>query len=76
MGIATVRAWRIEVQVLPVSDAWHELDTGQIGQPKDRRTLPLRIGMDRVEPDLGPVLGHKIEDVVTFPGPTGGETGE
>src|SRR5262245_58814565 len=76
MRIAAVRTWAAEVQVLPVPDARHELDAEQIGQPKDRRALSLRVGVDRVGTDLRLVLGHEIEDVMALPGPTGGEAGE
>ena len=65
MRIAAVRTWAVEVQVLPVPDARHELDAEQIGQSKDRCALPLRVGVNRIGPDLrlSELVNLRVDDL-------------
>jgi len=45
MPVVNGPAWTEEGQILPVADARHELDAGQVGKSEDRRRLRLGITM-------------------------------
>src|ERR1700723_527806 len=57
----------IEVLSFPVSNPRQELDTKQICESKDRTTLALRVGVDRVRLHVGFVVLQNIENGMTFP---------
>jgi hypothetical protein len=59
----------VEFQVFPVADAWHEFDSQEKGQPKNRQVLSLGIGVDGGWLDAGTVPYQCIEKINSFPYP-------
>jgi hypothetical protein len=60
-------------QVLPVTNAWHQLDPQEVGEAKDGGTLALGIGMERLRLNIRGILQQAIENVDGFPDPAGDE---
>ena len=53
----------VEHQLLQIPDAGHQVDTQQVSQPEDGRTLRLSIAMQGVRLDIGIVFDQPVKDV-------------
>jgi hypothetical protein len=47
--------------MLPVANAWHQLDRQEVRQAKDRFGLALRIGMKRVRANLRAIFQQTVK---------------
>ena len=65
--VAHFFAGTVQLEVLPVADARHQIDAQQIGQTKDGRALSLRIGMQGVGLDFGLIFEQTIQNINRFP---------
>ena len=76
MFVAHLLAWSVEDEVLPVANAWHELDAKDVSEAEDWRALTMGIGVHRVGLDVALVLIERVEDVRAFIGATWDEVAE
>ncbi len=63
MRIRRLRVGLGQREIFDVTDARHEFDTEQVGEPEYREILRLCIAMHGIRPDIRAVLDEAIEDV-------------
>jgi len=66
----------VEHQLLQIPDAGHQIDTQQVSQPEDGRTLGLSIAMQGVWPDIGIVFDQPVKNVNGLINAAGNEVAE
>jgi hypothetical protein len=73
VGVARLAVRSVEVEVLPVADARHQLDAEQMREAEDRRALAVGVGMHRVRLQGAAVLADEVEDGMALVGAAGDE---
>src|SRR6266851_3838850 len=76
MCVVGCALWAVKGQVFPIANAWHQFDTQQGCQTKDREILPLRICVNGCGFDGGAIANESIQNIDRFPDPTGNEVAE